>query len=239
MRSDLAPEHAAHFATDSTEVLREVRESGFCVIDFSAEIEGVVRECTNILDAQNADSAAATYKMGQGARLYTDGVLTQIEQDYPHLFNFFNQAFFREVHHGLLANEHFCRDIFMTREVPGDTMDRNGYLHFDRLWALKFMLYLSDVDEHSGAFSVIPGTHKLGARLRREQWQITNQYADVLNRLEIDYPDLGYSKKQAQPLTGKAGTVIVFDSDIFHYGGVIDSKYPHNSRFVVRAHCRA
>ena len=48
-------------------------------------------------------------------------------------------------------------------------------------------------------------------------------FKNVKNRLELDYPQL-YEPNKLIPVEGKAGTLIVFDSDIFHQGGKINIK---------------
>lgn len=53
------------------------------------------------------------------------------------------------------------------------------------------------------------------------------------NRLELDYPQL-YEPNKLVPVEGKAGTLIVFDSDIFHQGGKINIK--DKERIVLRSH---
>ena len=58
-------------------------------------------------------------------------------------------------------------------------------------------------------------------------------FSVVKNRLELDYPEL-YDPKKLIPVEGKAGTLIVFDSDLFHQGGKINKK--GLERIVLRMH---
>ncbi len=117
--------------------------------------------------------------------------------------------------------------------IANEELARNGYLHFDRFHTLKFFLYLTDCDEDCGPFSVVRGSRYLGAQLRKKAWSNSSDYSQVKNRIEIDYPHLDISKKDSTPMTGKAGDLLIFDSDIFHFGGVLKEG---NERLVLRSH---
>ena len=121
-----------------------------------------------------------------------------------------------------------CRDVMLTHEFKHDIMERNKWLHFDRWRSYKAMVYLTDVDYKDGPFSVVPRTHSKGKKLRREFANL--RYENRPNRIKLDYPDLF---EDPVALTGGAGTLILFDSDIFHLGG--DVKEGHN-RKLIRSH---
>ena len=146
----------------------------------------------------------------------------------------------------------FFDSVYSTHDYKFDgNIGRNGYLHFDRNSSLKFFLYLNDVTEDNGAFFIQTGSHKLGKKLREKAWgayipspndsffkKILRKtfgidFKNVKNRLELDYPEL-FEPKKLVPVEGKAGTLIVFDSDIFHQGGKINIK--DKERIVLRSH---
>lgn len=142
--------------------------------------------------------------------------------------------------------------IYSTHDFKFDEgVGRNGYLHFDRNRSLKFFFYLNDVNEENGAFFIQPNSHKLGRKLRERAWGrlipcpkdnlikkillklFGKQFSNIKNRIEIDYPEL-YDSNKLIPVVGKAGTLIVFDSDIFHQGGKINQK--GLERIILRMH---
>ena len=142
--------------------------------------------------------------------------------------------------------------IYSTHDFKYDKeIGRNGYLHFDRNRSLKYFIYLNDVTEENGAFFIQPNSHKLGRKLREKAWGsliptpndsllkkvnlklFGNSFKNIKNRLELDYPEI-YEPKKLFPVEGKAGTLIVFDSDIFHKGGKIHKK--GLERIVLRMH---
>lgn len=121
-----------------------------------------------------------------------------------------------------------CRDVMLTHEFKHDIMERNKWLHFDRWRTLKAMVYLTDVVDGCGPFSVVPKTHKKAAPIRRKFKNLP--YENRLNRIELDYPEL---MQEPIGLFGKAGTLILFDSDVFHLGGNISEG---NERKLIRSH---
>ena len=146
----------------------------------------------------------------------------------------------------------FFSSIYSTHDYKFDgSIGRNGYLHFDRNLSLKYFLYLNDVTKENGAFFIQPNSHKLGKGLREKAWGkfiptpndnllkkvllklFGKHFSVVKNRLELDYPEL-YDPKKLIPVEGRAGTLIVFDSDVFHQGGKINKKGAE--RIVLRMH---
>ena len=124
-------------------------------------------------------------------------------------------------------------NVFATHDYKfTGELARNGWPHFDRHWRLKFFIYLTDIDITSGAFSCSVGSIKAGSELRKNAWR-QPKYEDVKNRIELDYPELLDSYPD-EAVEGKAGTLIVFDTDTFHKGGKCDEG---KERLIVRLHC--
>ena len=72
---------------------------------------------------------------------------------------------------GQSSNNQYGMNVFATHDYKFEgELARNGWLHFDRHWRLKFFIYLTDVDESSGAFSCSVGSRPLGQRLRTNAW---------------------------------------------------------------------
>tara|TARA_R100000152_G_C6738435_1_gene162399 strand:- start:713 stop:1093 length:381 start_codon:yes stop_codon:yes gene_type:complete len=124
-------------------------------------------------------------------------------------------------------------NVFATHDYKFEgELARNGWLHFDRHWRLKFFIYLTDIDESSGAFGCSAGSRALGQKLRTNAWGAKN-YEGVKNRIELDYPEL-LEEWPCEPVEAPAGTLIVFDTDTFHKGGKCDEG---KERLIVRLHC--
>ena len=78
------------------------------------------------------------------------------------VYSFELQQLFNE-----LCENIICQDVMMTHEYKNEEVARNNWLHFDRLRCWKAVVYLTDVEEGCGPFSVIPQSHKTGHQLRQ------------------------------------------------------------------------
>ena len=98
-------------------------------------------------------------------------------------------------------------------------------LHFDRKNLLKFFIYLTDTDESNGAMRASPGSNGRNRVARLESLKTTN-VRDVENVVpEPATPSM--------PITGPAGTMFVFDTDVCHGASVVGSG---RTRRTMRGH---
>ncbi len=146
----------------------------------------------------------------------------------------YNKKWMKDLHSLYTGSpDRYGINVFATHDYKFDgELARNGWLHFDRLWRLKFFIYLTDIDSSSGAFACSVGSRAMGEGLRHKAWN-TPDYEEVKNRIELDYPDLAI-EYPAEPVEAPAGTLIVFDTNTFHKGGKCQKG---KERLVVRLHC--
>lgn len=107
---------------------------------------------------------------------------------------------------------------------------RQGWLHFDRVRSFKFFLYLSDIDVSCGALHLSPKSREQGTKLNKFMEE-KGLYEDR-RRLEESAPEY-VEAFPPEPIEGPAGTLIVFDTDTFHKGGVVEEG---KERLIVRLH---
>lgn len=177
------------------------------------------------------ESSGGYYEFG---RNYRGGSLNTFSKT-SNIFQIFDSDWMRKLNDNYTtAKNNYCNSIFATYDYKNDKgLARNGWLHFDRANCLKFFIYLTDIDEDSGALQITPGSIKLGKQLRKDAIKNSNSYETIKNRIEVDYPEL-LEKYKPEPIEEKAGTLIVFDTDAFHKGGLCkEGKH----RLVLRAHC--
>ena len=125
------------------------------------------------------------------------------------------------------------REVFITHDYKHDNgLARNGFLHFDRIHTFKYFIYLSDVNENCGPFSIVPKSHTKGKQLRGKT---SGQYQEQKNRILLDYPELGYTNNDVVQILGNAGDLMIFDTDTFHMGGAVKKG---NERLIIRGHTR-
>ena len=119
-------------------------------------------------------------------------------------------------------------EIFLVHDVPNSVHIAQD-LHHHKIPTLKFFIYLTDTTTENGSFYCVPGSHKttkLSQKTNRQQ-SIT---PDFESTRDIPKDMIG---KQI-PVEGKAGTLIIFDTDVFHRAGKVSS----GERFVMRGHSR-
>lgn len=93
------------------------------------------------------------------------------------------------------------------------------HTHFDYFRTIKAMVYLDDTGEDNGAFRYAAGTHRRNAKFRQSFLAKGYSLTSMPNIVKSDQvSDHGI---EMQPYCGAAGTLLVFDTEGFHTGGVI------------------
>ncbi|WP_026375619.1 phytanoyl-CoA dioxygenase family protein [Aestuariibacter salexigens] len=228
------PEYSQH-CPGPERIAELVKQHGICVMhSHCRNVATMHAEARELLDDFKKSSWLRDYAFGELASVIMEdeSVREAYHKRYPALWDYFSQPDFRRIFSFFgLPSERFFKHLYISHDFESQKgMARNGYLHFDRNWTLKFMLYLSDVEEGAGPFNVVPGSHKLGKKLREQGWKSFRGYQNIPNRIGTD---IDMRVDDAVPILGKAGTLIVFDTDIFHFGGVVEAG---KSRLIARSH---
>lgn len=182
-------------------------------------------------------------------------VLPDVFQDTR---RFFEGDFFRETVDGFFrGSSGFMEVVVFTRDHIPDRRAVYGHLHFDRRHQLKFILYLNDVDESNGAFGCIPDSHTLGRELFLAGWRKALELPDAsrhavtlaaeatpedapqyhrvpcmqVGRRSIGSFDIA---RDSLIVAGAAGTLVVFDSHLLHFGGFV--SHPDRDRWTLKGH---
>ena len=212
--------------SEKENVVNTLREYGICKISnyLSGEIlNNLTLEVKEALKGEGDDS----YAFGKALKFFRPPL--------PVMSDVFSSSEMSAVAYDYMGEHYLNYDIFITHDWKHDNgLARNGYLHFDRRFTFKFLVYLSDVDENCGPFSIVPRSHLKGKELREKMGG--DEYEDKKNRIFLDYPELGYTEEDIVPILGKAGDLIVFETDIFHLGGLVEEG---RERLLIRGHSRA
>lgn len=135
-------------------------------------------------------------------------------KDYPSTSEFFNRPFMHKIAEKYVhPTAQLNSKIYVVRDVIGTTTYAND-LHFDVQKCLKCFLYLNDVTSNNGAFEFAAKTHKWVEDLRRSDRakEITFENREISR-------ELPYKEEHVISLEGKAGTLFLFDTDMFHRTG--------------------
>ena len=219
-----------HLVPDSSVILKEIKENGIYKFDKPLSQPKLLEEA---LCRANEHFAAPgnNYEFGKACRI--GGHKTE-SRDAIH--QAFSSPLIWDIARGFFDTSTLFSEIFLTHDyVSGGPPGRNGWLHFDRIPTLKFFMHLTNIDKDNGPFCYVPGSYKLGKEMRNKSKAEESQYAKVKNRLEVDFPELGYTTESATPILGPPGTMFAFHSDLFHCGG---NTKEGSERKIVRLHLR-
>lgn len=153
-------------------------------------------------------------------------VLFDPKKSIPFINSIFERDFFRKISIGYLG-ENCDRNLqtFSTyeyRKIEKENWPRNFFFHFDPYRALKFFLYLDHTSEKNGAFRAIPGSHNQCSLIRKN----THIHSLLKEKYLISHhPELSNLKEEdSEFFEGNSGTLLIFDTDIAHMGGIIKEK---------------
>tara|TARA_R110000851_G_scaffold330768_1_gene504016 strand:- start:248 stop:970 length:723 start_codon:yes stop_codon:yes gene_type:complete len=237
---------------DVQQIIEEVNKSGIFVVEnFLKNKQPVVDEFdtifSNIPDrsqgylnrAHNLElDPPGSYELGKHLR-----VQPAAYSNIPEIYNTFQNQDLINITNGCLGRNVYGMQIFMSTEYNPTTnkekYPRNALLHFDPYESLKFILYLTDTDETSGAFHAIPGSLGEGRKYRTEKMNIQDMsgWNSGYRHQPSDYDeDPKYSQEDAVAYGGNVGDLIIVHTDTLHYGSII--LEPNKERKVVLLHCR-
>lgn len=160
------------------------------------------------------------------------GVILKKEQveskKYPHTLKTFSSELMKNIALRYWEKPfELNKEIYLMNEVVGTkhvAMD----MHFDVLPTFKFFIYLTDTTRENGAFACVPGSQAIAADIRKkvgrdipfEQREITR--------------NIPFGEDEVVHVEGKAGTLIIFTTEVFHRAG----KVSKGERRVMRGHNR-
>lgn len=165
------------------------------------------------------------YSKGQMVRVKTPQIDRSI---FPTTWEIFNTPYtekLAKMYMGDACDVNYS--VFVAKDVVGSSHVAND-MHFDVVRHLKYFLYLTDTTTVNGAFTCVPGSQRITSHIR-------NRHGDQISyknrQLTRDLPMEGL---EATPIEGEAGTMIIFDTEVFHRAGHVQE----GERRIMRAHTR-
>jgi hypothetical protein len=125
------------------------------------------------------------------------------------------------------ANVDLNKQIYLMNEKIG-TQHVAMDMHFDVLPTLKFFVYLTDTSRENGAFACVPGSQEIAADIRKKMGlNISHDQREITRKIP-------FNENEVVHVEGKAGTLIIFTTEVFHRAG----KVSIGERRVMRGHNR-
>jgi hypothetical protein len=220
-----------------------IRDKGILQIDdflTSDEVSNIRKDLLSIFSilpdkgssSDGRDIQNDAYPFGKAIRFTRSSQFNSIN-------SVFNNGWFYEITRNYLGPnsqmnlQTFASHEYLTEDEAGE-WTRNHYLHFDPFRALKYFIYLTDTNQSNGAFRAVPGSHH-ECRKVREKYPMEDLFQDKY-RIEANKDQIPWEEKDCQHFEGKAGTLLIFDTDIAHGGGLIKEK--GKERMVIINHNR-
>ncbi len=208
--------------------LDELNQQGVLVVDgylnrkeisaLNAEFEQFIHS-----DIETAYLKKLDYSAGKGRKLFLRNLDAKSMS-----YRVFSSDFFKEVADAYLLEEFdFNKEIFLVEDISTSEHVAQQ-LHYDIARTLKFFIYLEDTTVENGAFCCVPGSQKWTSKMRENHsYEILPGNREFTRKLTDEFGE-------AIPIEGKAGTLIIFDTDVFHKAG----KVSKGRRRVMRGHTR-
>lgn len=246
MQSDLASSQWRLGTTDERAILDAVRIHGFAVLPgfFQADLT-VLR---NEFERAFRDRPPPYEPLGKEA-----GMLVAKTDPPTGLAPMYNKTFRRVANRFFDEKFFFNLPVFLHHAMPSERTIIGS--HYDDRRNLKFFVYLHDVGIDDGAISFVPGSHEavaaylarcdeigLRARFRpntvrfvkdKGTWMRLSWHRDPLS--PVRPMETRFDKAQLVHICEPAGTVIVFDTNTVHRGGIVA---PGHERKIIRGNCR-
>ncbi len=179
----------------------------------AATVAEATQECHQLFDRTPSWAHHEEYSVGESVRMERANI---DRSAFPAISSTFSRPELELVVSTFFGEGYiFSRTVYAILDVVGSTT-RVQQPHYDKMRHLKSFVYLTDVTAASGPFHCVPGSHLATREAERE------------NRLRRIVPTDDDARVlppglvgRGIPVPGKAGTLILFDSDIAHYAGIV------------------
>jgi len=210
------------------EISKRINKDGVLLIENFidlADLELLNNEFDKALSAEeNSYLKKLNYSVGKGAKLRRSKLNANA---YPVTNEVFSSSWMKSICNDILGWFSLLNfEIYVVNDVVGSdhgAMD----MHFDVTRNLKFFIYLTDTKKANGAFTCVPGTHKKTVDIRKKLGKDVNY-----ENLSTSRPT-NYLPEEELCVEGGAGTLIIFDTDVYHKAGHVSE----GERRVMRGHC--
>jgi hypothetical protein len=175
------------------------------------KVAAVEAEALRLLnDHPHYAQALSNYPDGNGFRVERE----RVSADCAQLSGVFDQPWMREVAKTFFGPQPyvFNHDLMIVLDAVG-IKHLAHQVHYDRMPQLKFFLYLTDTSVANGAFHCLPGSHHHAKKIQQE------------NRCRLQLPSSPETRLRTPeftsgliPVEGRAGSLMIIDSDIAHRG---------------------
>ncbi len=187
-------------------------------------LEEIREEFDRYLIAEEEGVIHVEHKPGKSFRILVDNPhLREINQRKSRIAGLFFNETLRKITEVYIPGATYCEGLLGTNEFRAMPVTE---VHFDTIRSLKYMIYLDDTTAQNGAFSYARGTHKKNSTFRDRFAMLGGVSNMIPNALAEEH------RARVSSIEAAAGTLILFDTDGLHAGGVLQEG---RTRRVIRA----
>lgn len=219
------------------EIFEQIKNKGYCFIDSfltENEVEIIQTELLSLYQTIPDYSTLYDNRISENEYPYGKSMRFGGFNFIPNFKDIFLSKNFSNITKSYLGPH--CQENLQTftsfeykKSTEADGKPRNSYWHFDPWRALKYFFYLEDVDLSNGCLRVMEDTLSISKDIRNKYplQEIVDKYYIVEDLID-DNKVINFE--------GKRGSMIVFDTDLFHVGSNIldDNK----KRMIITVHNR-
>jgi hypothetical protein len=212
------------------EILKKVKKFGYAKIECffnQLEVDSLKNKLTSIYEKIEHECqidipgglTPKSYSTGKSIRIYPSAYnnfseLSKFKNPFfSELSDDFFEGCFNKGLQTFSSYEYLC-------ESEVKSLPRNSHMHIDPYHSLKFFSYLTDTNEDNGSLKIIPETSWIGKKIRKE-----NNVDNLLTTDSYTFSKSKYYNEEIENsaifIEGKAGDLIVLDTDVVHCGGII------------------
>ena len=210
------------------DIFLELELYGYCVVNYD-QIEPKITQ--NLIKSHNDclnEKCEFKDKNYSGGFLITWNKKLKENKKFKtkYIKNFIQSKFIQSILKSNRYKKYGLCSVFATLDKPESNHIAQDP-HFDRTPNLKFLLYLNDMTSDNGAFKLSPGSHnwvKKSFPTPRPPF-VSNSFLKATREIPFIILD------KLVPINGKAGTLIIFDTDTIHHQGLVSKGESKIIRF--------
>ena len=207
--------NAASFLSSEAKTIDILKKFGVAIIPGFYQAEATCNlnsEFDRILENKEPWVKKMDYSNGSAVSVWKKDLEAAV---YPETHNTFSAPFMERITKAYLGEKVRSNiGIYFVKDVVGTKHHAND-LHFDVERSLKFFIYLNDTTAENGAFFCAPSTNLRAAEMRKKWGDKVSYDNRELSR------DLPVKEEEVIPIEGEAGSLIIFDTDVFHRAGFV------------------
>ena len=212
------------------EILKKLDDFGIAVInDFASPktIKNLTNEFNKCSNGEEHEFRSAEYSEGQLFIIKNDEHSKKI---FPSTIDFFNSDIFEKISKSYYKEDNILlnHEIYFCKDVEASD-HKSQILHYDLVPTLKFFIYLNDINKENGATHLVPSSHKI-TRAK----ELSNRKNFISPEWETSRVNTKENKSKEVAMEGKAGTLVIFHTDVAHRASSVNK----GERLLMRGHTR-